>query len=990
MSVSLDVATIEAGLQAGQGAIGRILDGLTATQREAVTFGNGPLLVVAGAGTGKTTVLTRRIAYLIAAKLARPQEILALTFTEKAAREMEERVDVLVPYGYTEISIGTFHAFGDQLLREHALELGLTPDFSVLSQPEQVLFLREHMFRLPLARYRPAGNPTQYLRALASLFSRAKDEDLSPGEYLDYVRGLEQESGQHPEDRVLADRAGAQGELARSYALYQELMAQHGFVDFGDQVTLTLRLLRQHPAVLDAWRRRFRYILVDEFQDTNYAQFQLIKLLGGAGANVTVVGDDDQSIYKFRGAAISNILHFTEDYPSAHLVVLTENFRSTQEILDAAYRLVIHNNPERLEERQGIDKRLHSACGTGPLPEHRHFAAWSEETDAVAETVRQGVDAGEQRYGDYAILVRTNAEAESYLRALNLRGVPYRFTGNQGLYSRPEVRLCLAFLKALAFPDDSQSLYLLAASELYRVSARDLAAAMGAATRTNRPLLRVLEAWLELPPDEDTLSAQGRAAIPRLLDDLEKFRELALELSTGKVLYRFITDTGYLKRLSASGAAGDDLRIRNLARFFDILAGFERVAEEDRVPFFVARWELLREAGDDPAVAEPGGDEDVVKVLTVHKAKGLEFPVVLVVGMAAGRFPRQSRSDPLDLPLELVKETIPEGDFHLQEERRLCYVAMTRARKRLVFFSSRDTGGARARKVSRFVLEALDLPRVDDPAQGQSAASSLRRFQAGGEDQGEVEAPLPADQVLSLTPYQVDDYLTCPLKYKYVHVLRVPILRHHSVVYGQALHEAVREYFRRRLGGFPVSLEHLREAFQRCWSSEGFLTREHEEQRLKAGQEAVDAFFAREEARETLPTFVEKEFAFRLGYNRIAGRWDRVDQALAGDVIIDYKSSAVKGQKEADAKARESLQLGIYALAHGEIFGRLPTRVELHFLESGLIGTAVPDSSRLLEVRRQVEEAAEGIRARRFEAQPSFMACRYCAYREICPATARE
>ncbi|HET6781455.1 MAG TPA: UvrD-helicase domain-containing protein, partial [bacterium] len=257
----------------------RILTGLNSHQREAVTHEHGPLLIVAGAGTGKTAVITRRIAWLIATKRVRPSEILALTFTEKAATEMEERVDLLVPYGYTDVWISTFHAFGDRVLRDHALEMGLSPDFRVLSRPEQVIFFRERLFEFPLEYYRPLGDPTRYIEALIALFSRAKDEDTGPAEYLAYAEDVVRQAEADPGNRELGDRARQQLEVARTYVRYQEMLAKEGLVDFGDLITLTLRLFRDRPQVLRTYQERFKHILVDEFQDTNYAQFQMVRLL---------------------------------------------------------------------------------------------------------------------------------------------------------------------------------------------------------------------------------------------------------------------------------------------------------------------------------------------------------------------------------------------------------------------------------------------------------------------------------------------------------------------------------------------------------------------------------------------------------------------------------------------------------------------------------------------------------------------------------------
>ncbi|NTV52408.1 MAG: ATP-dependent helicase, partial [Candidatus Firestonebacteria bacterium] len=407
----------------------RILADLNPGQREAVLHGAGPQLVVAGAGTGKTTVLTKRVAYLVAAKVCSAKEILALTFTDKAAEEMESRVDQLVPYGYTDSTLCTFHAFGERVLREQGFLLGLNPDYRVLSGPEQLVFLRERLFDLPLEKLRPLGDPTKHLAIMLSNISRAKDEDVSPAAYQAFCQAKLQAAGG---DEETVARWGKHAEMAEIYARYQTWMMTAGFVDFGDLIVRTLELFRAHPDVLAEFRQRFTYLLVDEFQDTNLAQFELIQLLAGKSANLTAVGDDDQSIYKFRGAAISNILQFTRLYPQAQIRVLTENYRSGQEILDTAYRLIRHNDPERLEIKHGLDKRLVSTRGPGMPVMFHAFDTVSAEADWMAVRIQQAHTQG-RAWPDFCILVRSNSQADPFMRALNLRGIPFRFSGSQGL-----------------------------------------------------------------------------------------------------------------------------------------------------------------------------------------------------------------------------------------------------------------------------------------------------------------------------------------------------------------------------------------------------------------------------------------------------------------------------------------------------------------------------------------------------------------------------
>jgi len=965
-----------------------ILQDLNPQQKRAVRHGRGPLLIVAGAGTGKTRVIVHRIAHLIVTKRARPEQIVALTFTDKAAAEMEQRVDLLVPYGFANVQINTFHAFGDRIIRDHALELGLSPDFQVMSGPEQAVFFREHLFELPLDYYRPLGNPTRYVQAMLNLISRAKDEDVSPEEYLTYARTLAERTAKTPEDEILAEQARQQDEIARTYQAYQELLAREGMADFGDQVNLTLKLFREHPLALKRCQERYRYILVDEFQDTNYAQFQLLQLLAAGHENITVVGDDDQSIYKFRGAAISNILGFMEVYPRAKQVVLTRNYRSHQAILDTARRLILHNNPERLEVKNTIDKQLVAQKKKGPEPRHRHFDTLTSQADWVARTIDEKTSAGRYKYGDFAILVRANADADPFLRSLNMLSIPHRFSGSRGLYSREEIRFLIAFLRTLAHLDDSISLFHLAASpEIYGVGMEDLTRCMDLARRRHLPL-RDLFLHLDRHPELEEVSDEGRATVGVLMSDLKRYLRMSRDHPSGTVLYQFMKDKKYLYRLTHAQSAVAEQKLKNIARFFELVRGFSRLGREDRVPRFVEQLDLLLEAGDDPATAEADTDAQAVNVLTVHKAKGLEFPVVFMVNLVKDRFPPRHRSEPIELPDELVKEPLPSGEVHLQEERRLFYVGMTRAMQELSLTSARDLGGARPRKVSQFVLEAMDQPRADEDYLKTSPGESIKQSAPTAEQIPAAPGAIPDDEIISLSHYQIDDYLTCPLRYKYVHILRVPLLPHHSIVYGRALHSAVQVYFQRRIQDRPMALDELLEVFERSWVSEGFLSREHEERRLEAGRQALKRFYEEQERSGIVPDAVEEEFGFLLGRDRIIGRFDRIDRRQEGVTIVDFKSSQIRDQKAADKRVKESLQLSIYALAYQRTKDLTPASVELHFLESGLVGSAPVTGKMLEKTVSKIEQAAAGIRARDYGPKPDWMACRYCAYKEICPSTA--
>ena len=522
-----------------------LLGGLNPTSSARSPTATGPLLVVAGAGTGKTQVITRRIAWLIATRRAKPSEILALTFTDKAAEEMAVRVDQLVPYGYTDTAISTFHAFGDSLIREYALELGLPTDVRVLTRPEVVIFLREHLFEFDLDAYRPLGDPTRFLAALATLFSRCKDEDISPADYLAHADRLAVEAarlaeaaagaepvetGTAPADAAAEEAAPPGASWRGAYATYQRLLAANGCIDFGDQVALALRLVRTSAAARTAIAGRFRYILVDEFQDTNRAQAELVAALADGHRNVTVVGDDDQAIYAFRGAAVDNILAFGDRYPAAGPsccgATTGRSRRSSTRPTGSS------GSTTRTGSRSGPGSSSgcgRSASSPAPAPVRLEvFASGAEEADWIAAEIGRRIEGGAAPR-DHAILVRANGHADPILRALNMAGIPWRFSGTSGLYARPEVRLLLAFLRAVADLESSVDVYALAASDVYGLGGEDLTAIVNMARRRNRSVWAILDELDRQPGHPAPRPRRRGPPSHRLVADLRGYAEAAHE-----------------------------------------------------------------------------------------------------------------------------------------------------------------------------------------------------------------------------------------------------------------------------------------------------------------------------------------------------------------------------------------------------------------------------------------------------------------------------
>ena len=637
-----------------------ILSRLNPRQIDAVTRTDGPILILAGAGSGKTRVLTHRIAYLIKEKGIPPQNILAVTFTNKASGEMRERLEKILGPLAENIWLGTFHSIGLRILRKDGYHIGIDPNFIVYDDDDQLSIVKLCMSELNINE--KSFNP----RAILSHINQAKNEVLSVNDYAmdadDFFRRR----------------------VSQVYKLYQEKLRQNKTLDFGDLICEPIRLFREAPQVLEKYQKRFRYILVDEYQDTNRAQYILINLLASIHKNLCVVGDEDQSIYGWRGADIRNILEFEKDYPDVEIIRLEQNYRSTKNILSAA-NSVVEKNTKR------IGKTLWTENLDGELVDyqmardehHEASLVYNKIEEMIKREVKEGVGQGERlSYKDFAIFYRTNAQSRIFEEHFIRSGLPYNIVGGLRFYERREIKDAIAYLKVVANPSDSLSLMRIVNTPPRGIGKTtvDRVAAFGA--EQNIPLFDAFKLAIE------------RGILPQhkghsFITLIERFKGLAGNILIHEFAKRLLEESGYIKMWEDEHTEEAEARIENLHELISAIRDFERDRKEHGLAAFLDHVALISD------IDTYEDKYNRVTLMTLHSAKGLEFPAVFMVGMEEGLFPH-SRS------------LNSENDDELEEERRLCYVGMTRAMRKLFLLGARERtiyGESRFQGQSRFIDE---------------------------------------------------------------------------------------------------------------------------------------------------------------------------------------------------------------------------------------------------------------------------------------------
>jgi DNA helicase II / ATP-dependent DNA helicase PcrA len=968
---------------------------LNAEQAAVVEHGAGPLLVVAGAGTGKTRVITRRICHLLEAEPALCGEnILGLTFTDKAADEMKSRVMKFAGARADGVWLSTFHKFClEKILRE------ASPGLQSIEPVEHWILLRKNIRELALKHYTRLAEPGEFLSAFEKFFSRCQDELVTPEDYQRYADGLrrafETQKGALDEEARAAEEENLarHEEVSRAYRISEQLQRERNLITFGGQLLRSVELLRADENRLAQLREQYRYILVDEFQDTNIAQLELLWLLVGERRNILAVGDDSQAIYRFRGASFGSFTIFLQRFcdtvkeaaaDGLPLKSLTRNYRSTKRILDVASEVIQHN------ERPAFlpHKALVTDNPAGERIRIAEFASPEEEAYWVAGEIERLHKAG-RPWRSCAALYRKHANRTAIVEVLRRRNIPFVIRGLSVL-SSTLVRDLVAYLRLIAVPSDKVACARVVAAPYWRFEPRDLVR-LAERAKKNKSLMDALES----PQQEFPFSSQAKVA--ELLAFLKRLRQLASRAPANVVFDALVAE------LQLSPLPSDADR-SHLERFAKFLADWDAKSEEKSLAAFIEYFDFFLQANGDIAQTEESAD-DAVQLMTVHTAKGMEFDHVFVLAVSEGDFPARPQAPVLEFPAALMKEEQPKGEFRIQEERRLFYVALTRARRLLTI----STVINKRKKPSPFLDDILADPRLKK-AHAEQLAPKVR-LPKEEETVGSLPAhPLlpqlfpaippdsraysrialwaksyhpPCGEPLQLSASAIETYRTCPLKYLLQQVWGIRGGPQAAMTFGTVMHLTIREFVREIRKQRKVPFEEVAGIFDREWHAAGFQDDYQEEEYRRAGLEQLQAFCTSYASAPADVLHQEKAFELPLDPNVVVfGRMDQINRLGPKEIeIVDYKTGNPKREKQ----AKDSLQLSLYALAAQEVFELDAERLVFYNLTTNEAVATTRDAKALNKAKAIVAEVADEIRAGEFPARAGF-SCRYCDYQPICPA----
>ncbi len=990
------------------------LQKLNEEQERAVKHTEGPLLIIAGSGSGKTRVITNKIAYLIESKGVAPENILALTFTDKAAEEMLTRVEELIDFK-GDLEISTFHSFCNKVIKDNILDIKLNANFKLITDTTQLVFFLRNIDNFGFESVEYGSNPVTLVEEIKKTISRLKDELVTPDDLEDYIKKAEAENSGDPELPGMKD-------ILRAYRAYEEYKEKNNMLDFGDLLIKVYELLKNKPKIREYYQNRYKYVLVDEFQDTNFVQLQIVKMIAERHKNITIVGDDDQSIYRFRGAYLTNLQEFKRLFPDYEEVFLEQNYRSTKNILQVANRLIA-NNPDRMEknlfsEIDGTDKVMVGVCAN---------------EDAQATFIVSKIKGLLQRhnYEDIAVLCRRKADSKPIIRALQAQRIPCEFIGDSSFFRQPVIKDVISYLKVIDNPTISNvELARIMHMEAYAIKRTDISKITNYASKNKISVYEALENFKSLDVDKEKIEF-FRAHLKEMEKKKNKMPllDLVYEVLFSLPFYRHET------------AMENEENIRYLNLFYKLASEYDDQFQNDNLSDFL---DYLDNASSFEILES---DVEIVKgavnIMTIHQSKGKEFPVVFIPDLTERRFPTTQRSDKFKIPEALLKGVRPDRDekeLHIEEERRLFYVAITRAMRNLFITTvTRYGSNRRDSKPSRFLEEInfdgsddielvhFDIPllevkeeKIEDAIKQslkKEVVSSLYRenykkaiekililakinhrdkavkkelLERIGEpdvreifeqiDNGKQNVEREINGPIRFSVSQFNTYKRCPKVYRYRYIYGIPTKPKPYFDFGGSIHKVVENLTRMMNDGQEVNIDIAVKLLDKYWRREGYSSKAQEQQEYEQAKEILKVFLEENAKIKRKTVGIEKKFTINLGGNEIYGVIDRIDEDRDDLIVLDYKTSKRASSKN---EIRKDLQLLTYTLGAEQLFGKRPKQVGLWFLRLNKIIVVDVVDEDVEKVKEEALSLIENILKENFEPKPGWE-CKNCDYGMLC------
>jgi DNA helicase II / ATP-dependent DNA helicase PcrA len=896
-------------------------------QRAAAVIDGGPIRVVAGAGTGKTAVIAERFRRLVAAGTS-PASILVMTFTERAAAEMRQRIEDRI--GVAAPAVGTFHSIALGWLRADGRAVGVPAAFRILAGADRWILARELMWQLGDNALAGDERPDDLVAPALQMLERLKQELVPLGRLAAWAASTDDK-----------ERGELMRACVRLFRAYEKECRKLRLLDFEDLLVLAVRMLEDHPNLLDRYTSRYVNVLVDEYQDLNLAQERLVELVASR-SEPFVVGDDDQSIYRFRGASRASLERFVASFPHTTTMTMGRNRRSSRRIVSAAAAL-IGNNAGR------ISKHLVSTA-PGPQVELWSCSDGIIEAEAIASHAAELVEGGTS-LREIAVLCRTNAIARPIASALAARGLPHVVIGGRGFHDRPEIRDVIALLRVLRDPGDVVAIARAVTRPPINLDPSRALAVLR--DRGERPPLDAIKAW------------NPAASFAGLLEELAA---AATRLDVRDLFFELMNRTRYLEVVGATMDAGEAARVTaNVSRFAEMIAEFCEGNVDRSLGAYTEHLDLVLLSGEDEEPAPVETADEAIHVMTIHQAKGLEFEAVFVPGLVEGRLPQSGRSPRFELPALVLEPQVRGREDVIAEERRLLYVAMTRARRRLFLTRASHYEGGRRWRDSRF----LDEVRAAVPG-----IVCERTFRADGPPLAPRIAPKNAEDVV-LSYSAIAAYQDCPRQYWFRQEQRLPAVQSAEAIHGVIQHEVLRQAGELRRTGAQVTAKALRSIHDDVWRLNKFPDARRAATFKRIGAAQLEGYRGRG-GFDAVPEYLEHPFSAAVDGWTLRGVIDRIDRTHSGWRIVDYKSGRPLTRR------RRDLQVALYALGARSALSLNPIELEVVYLASGESVKVEKVDGLIDEATKESAEVADGVRAGAFEARPERRRCRLCPYRLAC------